>query len=177
MTLEKESKLVQWYKQRFELLCYETNFPAQVWGEEFYKGLCPPIKDKLACIANLDHQNYRMLTHHAIQLDENYLARQREKLAERQQQNQHYTPIKNQTSVVIPTPMISNYSIIQKNTDSNNRITKEVRDFRKANNLCMFDGGNHKTHLCQKLIDKCLKEGKALPVDPSTKQSERQQND
>lgn len=32
----------------------------------------------------------------------------------------------------------------------------------------MFDGGNHRTHLCTKLIEKCKKEGKPMPVDPTT---------
>ncbi|KAI0991519.1 hypothetical protein K3495_g16668, partial [Podosphaera aphanis] len=103
------------------------------------------------------------------QFDENYLARQREKELEKQQS--HYQPQK-----IRPSSSTSSSAShdapppAQKNTDSNGRITQEVREYRKKNNLCMFDGGNHKTHLCKNLIEKCLKEGKPLPVDPSTYQ-------
>lgn len=73
---------VQEYKQRFEKLCYQTELPKIVWGDEFYKGLTLAIKDKLATLAHLDTRDYSNITLHAIKFDEAYHARQREKLTE-----------------------------------------------------------------------------------------------
>ncbi|KAI0993391.1 hypothetical protein K3495_g14792 [Podosphaera aphanis] len=75
---------VQLYKQVFELLCHQTDYSLNAWGEEFYKGLAPPIKDKLACVTGLDRRDFEMVAHHAIQFDENHRSRQREKQAEKQ---------------------------------------------------------------------------------------------
>lgn len=57
----------------------------------------------------------------------------------------------------------------QSNIDSNGKSTQSAKEYRIAQNLCLFDGGNHPTHLCPKLIEKCRKDGKPLPLDPAQK--------
>lgn len=173
--LKQFGNTVQWYKQRYELLCYETNFPKQVWGEEFYKGLSLFIKDKLASVASLDRQNYEVLSYHAIQFDEVNLSRQRERAFEKQNYEYFNKATKPFEKLTFNAPSIISNNVNQpqtqpqpRTTDTNGRITQEVREYRKANNLCMFDGGNHRTHLCTKLIEKCKKEGKPMPIDPAT---------
>lgn len=164
--LTQKGNTVQWYKQQFELLCYETNFPKQIWGEDFYKGLSPFIKDKLASVAFLDRQNYELLSNHAVQFDEAYLSRQREKNFDNL--NRVTKPIDKPNLNSSPVPPNNFSHPTPRSTDSNGRITQEVRDYRKSNNLCMFDGCNYRTHLCPKLIEKCRKEGKPMPINPDT---------
>ncbi|KAI0998192.1 hypothetical protein K3495_g10001 [Podosphaera aphanis] len=169
-TLKQNNKSVQQYKQRFELLCYETNYPRQVWGSQFYQGLTAPLKDKLASVAFIDYDNYGMVSQLAVQFDENYQMRQLQRMVDNDSlglsQKQPFFGTKPPNSASNPShpPPPSQ----QPTTDSRGKISHEVREYRKANNLCMFDGGSHPTHLCPKLIDKCVKEGKALPVDPAT---------
>lgn len=110
-----------------------------------------------------------MLAHHAIKFDENYHARQRKKVAEKHlrdsyraqsSREQPIQPINNSQS----TPQVALPSV-----DINGKLTQSVRDYRRLHNLCLFDGGQHPTHLCPKLIEKCKKEVKPLPVDPATR--------
>ncbi|KAI0992341.1 hypothetical protein K3495_g15845, partial [Podosphaera aphanis] len=169
-TLKQSNNSVQKYKQRFELLCYETNYPRQVWGSQFYQGLSAPLKDKLASVAFIDYDNYDMVSQLAVQFDENYQMRQLQKLADSNSlgfsQKQPFFNTKPSIAASDPSRPPP-----PPTTDFRGKISSEVREYRKANNLCMFDGGNHPTHLCPKLIDKCVKEGKALPVDPATLQA------
>lgn len=74
---------MQEYKQRFEQLCYQTELPKTVWGDEFYEGLSLPIKDKLAALTHLNRHDCNNMALHAIKFDESYHARQREKVGEK----------------------------------------------------------------------------------------------
>ncbi|KAI0992845.1 hypothetical protein K3495_g15339, partial [Podosphaera aphanis] len=170
-TLCQERNTVQWYKQRFELLCYETDFPKQVWGEEFYKGLSLPLKEKLSGVAFLDYRNYDLLTQYAIQLDEVYLMRQREKLSNEKIKSDDSQTYTCQPLLIIQNSShrpVSNSFPSSSLTNAKTKITQEIKNYRKINKLCMFDGCNYPTHLCPKLIKKCKKEGKPIPMEPAT---------
>ncbi|KAI0998356.1 hypothetical protein K3495_g9838 [Podosphaera aphanis] len=148
--LKQSNKSVQKYKQRFELLCYETNYPRQAWGSQFYQGLTAPLKDKLASVTFIDYDNYDMVSQLAVQFDENYQMHQFQRMVDNNSLG------------------FSQNNLFSLTTDFRGKISHPVKEYCKANNLCMFDGGSHLTHLCPKLIDKCVKQGKALPVDSET---------
>lgn len=45
-----------------------------------------------------------------------------------------------------------NSSTSQSHSTQNGKLSQEVKDYRKKNNLCLFDGGNHATYQCQTLL-------------------------
>ncbi|KAI0998142.1 hypothetical protein K3495_g10048 [Podosphaera aphanis] len=142
----------------------------QVWVSQFYQELTAPLKDKLASVAFIDYDIYDMMSQLALQFDENYEMRQLQRMVDNNSlgfsQKQPFFGTKPPNSASNPShpPAPSQ----QPTTDFRGKIRHEVREHRKANNMCMFDSGSHATHLCPKLINKCVKEGKALPVDPAT---------
>lgn len=127
-----------------------------------------PIKNKLATISFLDRQDYNTLTHHAIKLDELYQIRQQEIAAEKKNSDT------NKTQQQFTSANFANFSAGNNLVERNNRskLSLEDRNYRLEKNLCMYDGGNHPTHLCKKLIEKCKKEGKPLPIDRSSIKSQ-----
>lgn len=175
--LKQGNNTVQWYKQRFELLSYETEFPLKAWGEDFYKGLSSAIKDKLASVAFIDRSNYDLVTYHAIQFDETYLLRQREKIAEKEILDQLSSKSRHYPSPYSTATIANNHNSTktpQIPSEPRGKISQDMKAYRIANNLCLYDGGNHPTHLCEKLIAKCRKEGKALPINPNNPQPQPQ---
>ncbi|VDB90427.1 Bgt-20179 [Blumeria graminis f. sp. tritici] len=88
----QEKNTAQLYKQRFELLCYETDYPKQVWGAEFYQGFAVPIKDKLAGVAYIDFDNYEIVAQLAVQFDENFHMRKLQEIIDYSSQELPYRP-------------------------------------------------------------------------------------
>lgn len=56
--------------------------------------------------------------------------------------------------------------------DSNGKLTQSAKEYRIANNFCLFDGGKYPTHLYQKLIEKCKREYKSQPIGRKTRQTQ-----
>lgn len=165
--MKQNGNSVQWYKQRFELLAYETNFPHSVWGEEFYKGLSAPIKDKLAQVSFLNRQDYNLVAYHAVEFDVQHQMRQEERAVEKKSYDNIIRAPKHYTHPNVAT-LVSELSNDTPATGTKSKLSQEDRNYRIAHNLCMYDGGDHPTHLCKKLIEKCKKEGKPLPNYPNS---------
>ena len=140
--MKQDKNTVQWYKQRFELLCYETNYPKQVWGAEFYQGLSAPVKDKLAGVAYIDFDNYEMVAQLAVQFDENFHMQQLQEMADYSSQGsshgssgRYQSPsysLHAMSNMNPPTPLL---------TDSNGKISQEIKNYGRNNNLCMLMEG------------------------------------
>ncbi|KAI0991987.1 hypothetical protein K3495_g16199 [Podosphaera aphanis] len=171
-TLKQDHKTVQQYKQRFEYLCKETRFPRQVWGEEFFKGLIEPLQGKLLGTPYIDITNYDVVTQLALQFDSGYQMQREMKMSNTQVGNKPRTFMKATPEPSATPPNSSNQFL---HLTSDGKLSQEVKDYRKKHNLCLFDGGNHQTHLCQRLIDKLAREGKSPPQPPETPLTKSQQ--
>lgn len=163
-TLKQENNSVQEYRQRFEYLCKETGFPRVVWGEEFFKGLIEPLQVKLLGTPHIDITNYELITELSLQYESGYQMQKQIKALNTlgfskqrpQKFNMHETLFDPKTSASTP------------HLTKDGKLLQEIKDYRKKNNLCLFDGGNHPTYQCQRLNEKLAKEGKPPPATPST---------
>ncbi|KAI0994307.1 hypothetical protein K3495_g13875 [Podosphaera aphanis] len=166
--LKQNVRTVQEYKQRFEYLCKETSFPRQVWGEEFFKGLIEPLQVKLLGTPFIDITNYDVVTQLALQYETGFLM-QKELKSLSSSSGINFRPAKKP----IPNSSIPKSSAFNhlEHLSQDGKLSQEIKDYRKKHNLCMFDGGNHQTHECKRLIEKLAKMGRPPPEPPVTNTS------
>ncbi|KAI1000332.1 hypothetical protein K3495_g7866 [Podosphaera aphanis] len=160
--LKQDTRSFQEYKQRFEYLCKETNFPQQVWGEEFFKGLIEPLQGKLLGTPFVDITNYDVVTELALQYECGYHMQKHLKSPSGSAKPSYQKP------AAFEPKGDTHASSFHPHLTRAGKLSQEVKDYRKKHNLCMFDGGNHPTHQCQRLIEKLAKEGKPPPAPPAS---------
>ncbi|KAI0997536.1 hypothetical protein K3495_g10652 [Podosphaera aphanis] len=163
--LKQNVRSVQKYKQRFEYLSKETSFPHQIWGEEFFKGLIKPLQVKLFGTTFIDITNYDVVTQPALQNETGFLM-PKELKSFSSPTGVNFKSAKNP----IPNSSIPKSSTFNhlEHLPQDGKLSQDTKDYRKKHNLCMFDGGNHQTHECKRLIEKLAKTGRPPPEPPVT---------
>ncbi|KAI1005275.1 hypothetical protein K3495_g2941 [Podosphaera aphanis] len=127
--------------------------------------LSPDLKDDWPTTPYIDITNYDFVTQLALQFESGY----------RLQKELKSSNVTNSAKLRPPKPATADSFTGNCHTANNTshltpdgKLSQEIKEFRKKHNLCLFYGGNHPTHQCQRLIEKLAKEGKPPPVPYAT---------
>lgn len=114
---------------------------------------------------HIDIINYDLNTEFSLQCEGGYLI---QKHVKAQNTPLSYSKSKPQVLNMNDAKYDFKASISPPHLTQDGKLSQEIKEYRKKNNLCLFDGGNHPTHQCQRLIEKLAREAKPPPTVPFT---------